>query len=120
MYLDEFWVALPFIEKNLHDNSRDVWSYVILNEIFIELLLKKLSMEDKFLFDAQCLDPLKRTWKFGPDCAARWVEDVVNTIGEDNSKKLSNVKNQFSKYKIIDQVKFEYKCYQAENLPDCF
>ena len=31
-------------------------------------------------------------------------------------KKLFNVKNEFSKHEIIDQVKFEYKCYQVESL----
>ena len=93
MYLDEFCIALSFIEKNLYGNGRDVRSYVIFNEIFIDLLLKKLPMEDRVLPNAQCLDPLKHTRKFGPDCAARLVEDVVDTIGEDNSKKLFDVKN---------------------------
>ena len=120
MYLDEFCVALRFIEKNLYGNGRDVRSYIIFNEIFIELLLKKLPMEDRVLSDAQGLDPLKRTRKFGPDRAARLVEDVVDTIGEDISKKLFDVKNEFSKHEIMDQVKFEYKCYQVENLPDGF
>ena len=120
MYLDEFCVALPFTEKILSDNGIDIRSYVILNEIFIELLLKKLSMEERVLSDAQCLNPLKRTRKFGLHHAARWVEDVVDTIGEDNSKKLFKVNNEFSKHEIIDQVKFEYKCYQVENLPDRF
>ena len=53
MYLDEFCVALSFIEKSLSGNGRNIRSYVvlneifiILNEIFIELLLKKLPMED--------------------------------------------------------------------------
>ena len=45
---------------------------------------------------------------------------MVDTIGEGNSKKLFNVKNEFSKHEIIDQVKFENKCYQVENLPDGF
>ena len=93
MYLDEFCIALSFIEKNLYGNGRDVRSYVIFNEIFIDLLLKILPMEDRALPDAQCLDPLKHTRQFGPDCAARLVEDVVDTIGEDNSKKLFDVKN---------------------------
>ena len=106
MYLDEFCVALPFTEKILSDNGIDIRSYVILNEIFIELLLKKLSVEERVLSDAQCLDPLKRTRKFGLDRAARWVQNVVDTIGEDNSKKLFNIKNEFSKHEIIDQVKF--------------
>ena len=110
MYLDEFCVALPFIEKGQYDNGRYIRSYVILNEIFIELFLKKLSMEDKVPSDAQCLDLLKRTRKFGLDCVTRWVEDVVDTIGEYNSRKLFNVENEFSKHEIIDQVKFEYKC----------
>ena len=61
MYLDEFCVALPFIEKSLCGKGRDIRSYVILNEIFIELLLKKLTLEDRVLSDAQCLDPLKLT-----------------------------------------------------------
>ena len=43
---------------------------------------------------------------------------MVDAIGEDNSKKLSDVKNEFSKHEIMDQVKFEYKYYQVENLPD--
>ena len=77
-------------------------------------------MENRVLSDAQCLDPLKRTRKFSPDHAARWVEDVVNTIGEDNSNKLFNIKNEFFKHKIMDQVKFKYKCYQVENIPDGF
>ena len=41
MYFDEFYVALPFIEKSLYDNGRDIRSYVILNEIFTELLTEK-------------------------------------------------------------------------------
>ena len=45
---------------------------------------------------------------------------MVDAIGEDNSKKLSDVKNEFSKHEIMDQVKFEYECYQVENLPDGF
>ena len=45
---------------------------------------------------------------------------MVDAIGEDNSKKLSDVKNEFSKHEIMDQVKFEYKCYQVENLPNGF
>ena len=120
MYLDEFCVALPFTEKSLYGNGRDIRSYVILNEIFIELLLKKLPSEDRILSDAQCLDPLKRTRKFSPDFAVRLVEDVVDAIGEDNSKKLFDVKNEFSKHEVMDQVKFEYKCYQIENLLDGF
>ena len=56
MYLDEFCVALPFIEKSLYDNGRDIRSYAIINEIFIKSVLKKLSMEDRVLSDAQCLD----------------------------------------------------------------
>ena len=84
----------------------------------MELLLNKLPMENRVLSEAQCLDPLKCTRKFGPDHAARFVEDVVDTIGEDNSKKLFDVKNEFSKHEIMDQVKSEYKCYQVENLPD--
>ena len=120
MCLDEFCIALPFIEKSLYGNGRDIRSYVILNEIYIELLLKKLPMEDRVLFNAQCLGPLKRTQKFGPDCAARLVEDVVSAIGEDNSKKLFDVKNEFSKHETMDQVKSEYKCYQVENLLDGF
>ena len=95
-------------------------SYVIFNETFIELLLKKLPMEDRILSDVQCLDPSKRTRKFGPDRAARFVEDVVDTIGEGDSKKLFDVKNEFSEHEIMDQVKFEYKYYEVENLPDGF
>ena len=70
----------------------------------------------------QCLDPLKHTQKFGHDRAARLVEDVVDAIREDkkDSKKLFDVKNEFYKHEIMDQVKFEYKCYQVENLPDGF
>ena len=120
MYLDEFCVALTFIEKSLYGNGRDIRSYVIFNEIFIELLLKKLPMEDRVLSDAQCLDLLKHTQKFGSDHAAILVEDVVDTIGEDNSKKLFDIKNEFTRHEIMDQVKFEYKCYQVENLPDGF
>ena len=45
---------------------------------------------------------------------------MVDIIGEDNSKKLFDIKNEFSKHEIMDQVKFEYKCYQVENLPDGF
>ena len=71
-----------------------------MNEIFIELLLKKLPMEDRVLSNSECLDPLKRTQKFVPDLAARLVEDVVDAIGEDNSKKLFDVKNEFSKHEI--------------------
>ena len=71
MYLDEFCIALPFTEKILSDNGIDITSYVILNETFIELLLKKLAIEDRVLSDAQCLDPLKHTRKFGLDRAAR-------------------------------------------------
>ena len=119
MYLDEFCVALRFIGKNLYGNGRDVRSYIIFNEIFIELLLKKLPMEDRVLSDAQCQDPLKRTLKFGSDRDGRLV-DVVNAIGEDSLKKLFDVKNEFSKHEIMDQVKFEYKCYQVENLADGF
>ena len=77
-------------------------------------------MEDRVLSDAQCLDPLKHTQKFGPDRVARWVEDWVNNFGENNSEKFFHVKNEFSKHEIIDQVKFENKCYQVENLPDGF
>ena len=77
-------------------------------------------MEDRVLSDAQCLDPLKCTQKFGPDLAARLVEDVVDNIEEDNSKKLFDVKNEFSKQEIMDQVEFEYKCYQVKTLPDGF
>ena len=66
-------------------------------------------MENRVLSNTQRLDPLKRTRKFGPDLAARLVEDAVDTIGEDNSKKLFDVKNEFSKYEIMDQVKFECK-----------
>ena len=106
--------------RGSNDNGRDIKSYVIVNEIFIELLFKKLSMKDRVLSDAQCLDPLKHTRKFGLDCAARWVENVIDTIGEDNSKKLFNVKNEFSKHEIIGQLKFECNCYQVENLPDGF
>ena len=51
MYLNEFCVALPFIEKNLYGDGRDIRSYETLNEIFIELL-KKLPMEDRVLSDA--------------------------------------------------------------------
>ena len=91
-----------------------------MNEIFIELLPKKLPMEDRVFSDAQYLDPLKRTWKFGSDRAVRLVEDVVSAIGEGNSKKLFDVKNKCSKHEIMDQVKFEYKCYQVENLTDGF
>ena len=120
MYLDKFCVALSFIEKSLYGNGRDIRSYVILNEIFIKLLLKKLPMEDRVLSDAQRLDRLKRTQKFGPDRAARFVEDVVDALGEDNSKKLFDVKNEFFKHEIMDQVKFKYKCYQVENLPNGF
>ena len=120
MNLDEFCIGLLFIEKSLYGNGRDIRSYVILNEIFIELLLKKLPMEGRVLSNSQCLDPLKPTQKFGLDLAARLVEDVVDAIGEDNSKKLFDVKNEFSKHEIMDQVKSEYKCYQVENLPDGF
>ena len=120
MNLDEFCVALLFIKKSLYGNGRDIRSYVILNEIFIELLLKKLPMEGRVLSDSQCLDPLKPTQKFGLDLAARLVEDVVDAMGEDNSKKLFNVKNEFSKHEFIDQVKFECTCYQVENLPGVF
>ena len=59
-----------------------------MNEIFIELLLKKLLMEDRVLSDSKCLDPLKHTQIFGPYLAARLVEDVLDALGEDNSKKL--------------------------------
>ena len=82
MYLDEFCVALPFIKKSFYDSGRDAIRYILLNEIFKELLMKKLPMEDRVLFNAQCLYPLKRTRKFGSDCAARLLEDVVNGIGE--------------------------------------
>ena len=98
MYLDEFCVALPFIEESLYGHGRNLRSYVIFNEIFIELLLKKLPMEDRVLSDAQCLDPLKRTRKFGPDGATRLVEDVVDAIGENNSKKLFDVKNDVKNF----------------------
>ena len=77
-------------------------------------------MEDRVLSDAQCLDPLKRTRKFSLDCIARLIEVVVDTIGEGNSKKLFDVKNKFSKHEIMDQIEFEYKCYQVENLHDGF
>ena len=120
MYLDEFCIALSFIEKSFSGNGRNMRSYVILNEIFVELLLKKLPMEDRALSYAQCLDLLNRTRKFSPDRAARLVEDVVGAIGENNSKKLFDGKNESSKHEIMDQVKFEYKCYQVENLPNGF
>ena len=45
---------------------------------------------------------------------------MVDTIEEDNSKKLLDVKNEFSQHEIMDQVKFVYKCYQVENLTDGF
>ena len=59
MYFDEFYVALPFIEKSLYENGRDIRSYLILNEIFTELLPEKLPIENRVLSAAQCLDPLK-------------------------------------------------------------
>ena len=95
-------------------------NFVLLNEIFIELLLKKLPIEDRGLSNSQCLYPSKCTQKNVPDLAARLVEDVVDAIREDNSKKLFDVKNELSKHEIMDQKKFEYKCYQVENLPDGF
>ena len=90
-----------------------------MNEIFIELLLKKLLMEESPL---QCTVPrsIKTHTIIGLNRAARWVEDVVDTIGEDNSRKLFDAKNEFSKHEIMDQVKFVYKCYQVENLTDGF
>ena len=88
MYLDEFCIALPFIEESLYGNGRDIRGFLILNEIFIELLLKKLLMEDRVLSDSKCLDPLKRTQIFGPYLGARLVEDVLDALGEDNSKRL--------------------------------
>ena len=45
---------------------------------------------------------------------------MVDTIEEDNWKKLFDVKNKSFKHEIMDQVKFEYKRYQVENLPDGF
>ena len=41
-----------------------------------------------------------------------------NAIGDENSRKLFDVKLQFSKHEIMDQIKFEYKSYQIENIPD--
>ena len=45
---------------------------------------------------------------------------MVDTIREGNSNKLFDIKNEFFKHKIMDQVKFKYKCYQVESLPDGF
>ena len=52
--------------------------------------------------------------------SARLAEDVVDATGEDNLKKLFDVKNEFSKHEIMDQVKVEHKNYQVENVPDGF
>ena len=52
--------------------------------------------------------------------SARLAEDVADATGEDNLKKLFDVKNEFSKHEIMDQVKVEYKYYQVENLSDGF
>ena len=38
----------------------------------------------------------------------------------ENTKKLFDIKNEFSKHEIMDEVKFVYKCYQYGNLPDGF
>ena len=61
MCLDEFCVALPFIEKSLYGNGRDIRSYVTMDEKFIEhrASSEELSMKDRVLSDARCLDPLK-------------------------------------------------------------
>ena len=45
---------------------------------------------------------------------------MVDATGEDNLKKLFDVKNEFSKHEIMDQVKVEHKYYQVENVPDGF
>ena len=102
MYLDEFCIALPFIEKSLYGSGRDIRSFVLLSEIFVELLLKKLPIEDRGVSNSECLYPLKCTQKNVPDLAARLAEDVVDVIREDNSKKLFDVKNEFSKHEIMD------------------
>ena len=61
MYLDEFCVALPFIEKSLYGNGRDIGCYVTMDEKFMEhrASSEELSMKGRVLSDARCLDPLK-------------------------------------------------------------
>jgi len=60
-----------------------------------ESLLKKLPMEDRILSDAQCLDPLKRDKRLSPERASRLTEDLIDAIGEENSKNLFNVEDHF-------------------------
>ena len=43
MYLDEFCVALPFIEKSLYGNCRGVRSYVIFNLLTTNVPIIKTS-----------------------------------------------------------------------------
>jgi len=73
-------------------------------------------MEDRILSDAQCLDPLKRDKRLSPERASRLTEDLIDAIGEENSKNLFNVEDHFSKHSLMDKVKHEYKCYQIEDV----
>ena len=75
-------------------------------------------MEDWTLADAQCLDPLKWAKKFGPESAPRLAEDLIDAVGNENSKHLFCIGNGFSKYSVMYQIKHQYKCYQLESLPD--
>ena len=67
----------------------------------LESLLKKLPMEDRTLANAQCLDPLKWAKKFGPESAPRLAEDLIDAVGNENSKHLFCIGNGFSKYSMM-------------------
>ena len=86
----------------------------------VETLLKKFPVEDRTLFDAQCLSPLNRTRKSGADRASRLAEDLIDAIGEENAMKLFGFNNDITKHSMMDELKHQYKLYQLEKLPDDF
>ena len=59
-------------------------------------------MEEWTLADAQCLDPLKRTKKFGPERSSKLTEDLIDAISGEGSKQLFGKGNEFSKDSMMD------------------
>ena len=82
--------------------------------------IEEFASWEKALFDAQCLKLLGPYQKDRIREGTRLAEYLIDAIGEENAKKFFCFQDDFSKHLMLDELKYQYKCYPLKKLWDDF
>lgn len=86
---------------------------------FVEYLLDHLPVDEQIIADARCLNPTKQKNKHGVERVGMLASSLWSAVEEGYVKKAFNWK-EFSKYVVVDEIKWQFKEYQTETIPEEF